>query len=478
MTSPPGREPGRASSLHTRRALLRAGAGAVTAVAAAGLPARAAGAAPPGFDAGSGGGGVDGAQVAWVRGAQEQLLGITPDGSLIGPIPPPDERTDWLRAPDGRHWYVVRGREDGQRFVTTVQVYSLASGVLLQTIVGHSFPRGTDLDLDLPAPFASPDGRYLVLLHHLRRIDPATIRSVGKGDEHILVGAGTTTIGLEVLDLASGRSTGYRELETAAGENDPLFVRFAVFAPDGGRLYVVTGRARPGYGEDYTLTVVGLAGGQPRVEARANEGQPGHVLPLSSFYGQPPACFQDTGATLVLADMSHVVWLDLRTLNQTGDATLDYDLAARPFNPVALLAPDGRTLYVVSSGFGTVRTVDLVRRAYTGKVPLPLGPVAGSVAPGDLPRPGSYQTAALSPDGARLYDIDGRTATGIAVARLPALRLIARWLPDRALHALWPSPDGRTIYAIADRGEAVYVLGSDGTLRHAVRPGVQVANFA
>jgi len=186
--------------------------------------------------------------------------------------------------------------------------------------------------------------------------------------------------------------------------------------------------------------------------------------------------FSSDGKTLLRFDpAAHVRAFDLTSLAMTRDLDIGVDPGARPCFPVGLYSPDGSTLYVANAGAGTVRVVDLARFALRDTAVFPTDAATTGAAPGRGAGPG---TAALAPDGSRLYLFDGQSGSGLLVIDLTTLRQTARVLADQAVRAVWPSPDGATIFA-ALRGQdgTVALLHSDGSVAGAVQTGGTIIGF-
>jgi DNA-binding beta-propeller fold protein YncE len=197
------------------------------------------------------------------------------------------------------------------------------------------------------------------------------------------------------------------------------------------------------------------------VEQRATNGQSGHALPEAPLAGPRVARVLGGGATLARFDLpDRVRFFDLAALTLRADVDLGRDRAAKVAFPVALYTPDGATLYVANADAGTVRAVDLARGVLAGTVTVP----AGTRPPDARPRRGAGPgTAALAPDGTRLYLIDGQAGSGLAVVQLPGLQPAGRWLAERTVHAVWAAPDGRTIFTLGPDG-TVSLLRGDGSV--------------
>lgn len=105
-----------------------------------------------------------------------------------------------------------------------------------------------------------------------------------------------------------------------------------------------------------------------------------------------------------------------------------------------LMAPDGRTLYVVDYRYGeSVYVIDVVQRAVVRTA-------------GIRPRETTKQppcAASVSPQGDRLYIAarNGLQENGIDVIDTTTMQRITTILPDRTFYCLAVSPDGNTLYA-------------------------------
>lgn len=446
----------------SRRAFLKAtaaGAAGVAAAAASGglLPQPTASAAAT-FAA------VDGAQVAWLWGLRAQsiggehrLIGIAPDGAVVGQIDPVPALPQ--RAPDGSRLYVTWARRDATGSTTVVDVYSAANGAHERTITGRALPLDASQDFDALTPAIRADGRVLAVLHQTRRIRRETVRRMAKPaldgvSTHAAAGGqATITTGIEVIDLQAGRALAYRELDTS---DSAMLGGHVEFDPGGTRLYVFTFDRN----FDDSVTVVEFNGQSAQVQTRATNGRNGHDLPAAGLTMPPGMRVLPGGATLVRVDASsRVRWFDLRALTLTRELAVTVARKTKPSSPVPLFSPDGALLYLADSAAGTVEAIDIAQGTQQGFIALP----QPGGTPGAQPRRASGRgTAALAPDGTRLYLLDSRAAAGLALVRLPDLQVIDRVLPDRALRAVWPAPGGHTVFALGQTDGLVHVVRGDG----------------
>ena len=193
--------------------------------------------------------------------------------------------------------------------------------------------------------------------------------------------------------------------------------------------------------------------------ARAVDSQSGKTLPVCQ--GLAPKIV-DGGRTLVLfchAD-GLVAFIDLATLSTTAALHADQK---NPFWLSPIFTPDGQLLYLQQvPAFGEfMQVVDLKSRVLLGPVPVPVkvedrGPfgwLLGTASAG-----GVASTVPIAPDGSKLYAATGK---GVAILRVPDLKLIARLADGLNLNEVWVSGDGRTLFA-TDNGKGLYVIPEGG----------------
>jgi len=317
----------------------------------------------------------------------------------------------------------------------------------------------------------SGDGRYLAVLHQTIFIVTPNVGVLPKRGRHgailsVPIDVTATITGIEIFDVAGGQALDYHQVASSA---NGLPGGQIVIAPDGSRVYAFTSD------RNFTGSVAALAfdGHKLRVAAQATHGQGGHAVPTAAYATNVMPYLSPDGQTLVRIDGSTVQTFDLAglTLKQTVDV-LPVEPTAKPYPAAMLFTPDGSTLYDADVATGTVQAVNLAQGTLSGNVALPqaqgMGP-GGKVVP-------SPQGAALSPDGMRLYLVDGRLGSGggLSIIQLPGLTIGAQVLPGLYLRAVRPSRDGQTLFALSRDGGAVYTLDASGAAP-SVRGATQVA---
>ncbi len=389
---------------------------------------------------------VDGAQVAWIWALTKQgpqsLIGIAPSGAVVGRIDATNKIV--LRAPDGTAIYTIATGDSSTPPTATalVRAYSALTGTL-RMMIESGAGANTLVDAAL-----SLDGRYLALL------DLPEITYAGNG---------TYGAAVEVIDLLAGQPAASRRLVVPSGTTLGGGIEFG---PSGSDIYAFT------YDHDDNTTITAVRFDQRRLTQtrQATGGQRGHVIPPWSLF---PARILPDGKTLVfLADGTTVQWLDLARLTVSGRlAARPVTNGAKPPRPAILFSNDGRMLYIANAATGLIQAIDLRRRVLAGAITLPT-PSSGDSA--DLQALALVQ-AALSADGTRLYAFNSGEGDGVWVVRTPESRVVGNWLPGVSVRAVWPSPDGQTIYAIALDGSYTFVLDDHGrekaVLRHRISGG-------
>jgi len=391
---------------------------------------------------------VDGAQVAWIwaltKQAPQYLIGIAPSGAVVGRIDATNKIV--LRAPDGTAIYTIATGDNSTPPTATalVRAYNALTGAL-RTTIESSAGANTLVDAAL-----SPDGRYLALL------DLPEITYAGNG---------TYGAAVDVVDLFAGQPAASRRLVVPSGTTLGGGIEFA---PSGNDIYAFT------YDHDDNTTITAVRFDRRRLiqTRQATGGQRGHVIPPWSLF---PARILPDGKTLVfLADGTTVQWLDLARLTVSGRLAIrPATNGAKPPRPAILFSNDGRMLYIANAATGFIQAIDLRRRVLAGAIMLPT-PSSGDSA--DLQALALVQ-AALSADGTRLYAFNSGEGDGVWVVRTPKLRVVGNWLPGVSVRAVWPSPDGQTIYAIALDGSYTFVLDDHGREKAVLRHGISGYNF-
>ncbi len=386
---------------------------------------------------------VDGTQVAYVLGAtsssKQQAIGIAPSGDIVGQFDATEKIL--LRSPDGARLYAVSTRTAGVTAQAVIEVYSATTGMVQQTITGQSIPLGHERGFDGLHVSLSGDGRYLAVLHQTVFIVTPNVGVLPKRGRHgtilsVPIDVTATITGVEIFDVVGGQ---------------------IVVAPDGSRVYAFTSD------RNFTGSVAALAfdGHKLHVTAQATHGQGGHIVPAAAYATNVTPYLSSDGRTLVRVDGETVQTVDLDglTLKQAVDVPA-VEVTSKPYPAAMLFAPDGSTLYFVDIATGTVQAVNLAQGTLSGNVALPQAQGAG---PGGKVVP-SPQGAALSPDGTRLYLVDGRLGSGggLSIIQLPGLTIGAQVLPGLYLRAVRPSRDGQTLFALSRDGGAVYTLDASG----------------
>lgn len=404
---------------------------------------------------------VDGTQVAYVLGAtsssKQQAIGIAPSGDIVGQFDATEKIL--LRSPDGARLYAVSTRTAGVTAQAVIEVYSATTGMVQQTITGQSIPLGHERGFDGLHVSLSGDGRYLAVLHQTVFIVTPNVGVLPKRGRHgtilsVPIDVTATITGVEIFDVVGGQALDYRQVATSA---DGLPGGQIVVAPDGSRVYAFTSD------RNFTGSVAALAfdGHKLHVTAQATHGQGGHIVPAAAYATNVTPYLSSDGRTLVRVDGETVQTVDLDglTLKQAVDVPA-VEVTSKPYPAAMLFTPDGSTLYFVDIATGTVQAVNLAQGTLSGNVALPQAQGAG---PGGKVVP-SPQGAALSPDGTRLYLVDGRLGSGggLSIIQLPGLTIGAQVLPGLYLRAVRPSRDGQTLFALSRDGGAVYTLDASG----------------
>jgi len=395
---------------------------------------------------------VDGAQVAWIWAlttkSVAQLIGIAPSGAVVGRIDATNKIV--LRAPDGTAIYTIATGDSSTPPTATalVRAYSALTGALRMTIES-----GAGANTLVNAAL-SPDGRYLALL------DLPEITYSGNGTYGAVV---------DVIDLFAGRPAASRRLVVPSGTTLGGGIEFG---PSGSDIYAFT----YDHDDNTTITAVRLDRRRLIQTRQATGGQRGHVIPPWSLF---PARILPDGKTLVFLPYGTVQWLDLTRLTVSGRlAVRPATNGAKPPDPAILFSNDGRMLYIANAATGFIQAIDLHRRVLTGTVTLS----ASRQYPDFSDNIGDYQAlalvqAALSTDGTRLYAFSGGIKDGVQIVRAPELRVVGHALRGVSIRAVWPSPDGQTVYAIGLNDASIFVLDHNGRERAMGQPGIGGYDF-
>lgn len=408
------------------------------------------------------------------------LAGVDASGRIVGHI---DAVLFTIRrTPDGSQFYLAWPRWDGAASATTVELYSAASGVHEQTIVGRTVAKGNATELwdGIADRAVSSDSRYVALVHHIHQVsgDPGTKERPNMAYRDIV------TIGVELLDLKAARSLSYLQIGTTDAQavgGDSIY-----FSPDGTHLYLFSRRFN-GHFED-SVIVLGFDGNTLQLQTRAGNGEGGHTVPFrpaptrSPGHGSGGARISPDGQTLVSCSVPIVQWFNLRQLTLVRELPVPVNFsgyAKFPPVPLPVFAPDVSTLYLASPGDGSVRAIDVQQGMIRTQISLPPPGAPASIAPNHPnthslpgnPTPWersdrlSPQGAAIAADGTKLYMIENRSGgNGLWVLHLPSLQIAAHWLVGHPLSAVWPSPDNTAVYALSKAEDRLYVLTPAGDL--------------
>lgn len=427
-----------------------------------------------------------GAQVAWIRAVRSpnpsagqptvRLVGISPSGSIAAQIDPAPGAI--LRVPDGTQIVEVTTRLGSTTATSVVDLFDAATGHMIREITGGSLALhgSKDQNFDGPALAVSPDGRLLAVLHQLHGIQPGTEQQVTKAGPSANTSISLTTghqlvaYSVELYDLQAGQLLSSYDLGAAANNN---LIGYLVFAPSGSALHVFTTQdLGPQQRRNLTITTLSVASGQLQPEKQASNGASGQTLPAEEVAGPPTLRFLSDGTTLVRFDVpNHVRFFGAAVPALIADLDVGTDPPKRNAWPLGIFTPKGATLYVVNSRTGTIRVVDLASRALTRTTTVPLGGLTQT----PQGRPALNDAVAVSPEGARMYLIDGRAGTGLTVLHLPDLQLEATWQADKAVMGVWLAPDGQTVFARTLN--QVYTLNQGGTLIAVAPVGSDIFGF-
>ncbi len=395
---------------------------------------------------------VDGAQVAWIWALTKQgpqsLIGIAPSGAVVGRIDATNKIV--LRAPNGTAIYTIATGDSGTPPTATalVRAYSALTGALRTTIESGA---GANTLVDAAL---SSDGRYLALL------DLPEITYAGNG---------TYGAAVEVIDLLAGQPAASRQLVVPSGTTLGGGIEFG---PSGSDIYAFT----YDHDDNTTITAVRFDQGRLTQTRQATGGRRGHVIPQGGLYD---ARVLPDGKTLVFLAYGTVQWLDVARLTVSARlAPRPVTNGAKPPRPAVLFSNDGRMLYIANAATGLIQAIDLHRRMLTSTVTLS----ASRQYPDFSDNIADYQAlalvqAALSADGTRLYAFSDGIKDGVWVVRAPELRVVGHVLRGASIRAVWPSPDGQTVYAIGLNDAPIFVLDSNGRQKAAPRHGISGYNF-
>jgi hypothetical protein len=309
-------------------------------------------------------------------------------------------------------------------------VYSATSGKLERTIGRQGIGDTAEL---------SPEGRYLVIL-------------------------GGNPAGVELIDLAAGRSIGYARVGTAYTNAGPQFL---LVAPQAARIFAFTD-----FWQHTSASALTFDGSKLQPLAQATDGQQGHRLPSCNGMAQPnavgglPERLLPDGKTMAsfCPGDGLTSWVDLDRLTITAQVRVT---ERAPFWLSPVFSPDGSMLYVQEPGTGRITSIDLQRRkilrSETVNAPTALNPFHWLVDAVFLPAyaGGIPRTAVISPDGTYLYVTGGfGRPIAIGAVRLRDFNVAGEWKLDGG-GSLWLSADGRTLYVLNNNADQLSILQLD-----------------
>jgi hypothetical protein len=152
-----------------------------------------------------------------------------------------------------------------------------------------------------------------------------------------------------------------------------------------------------------------------------------------------------------------VWWFDIGSFKPLADLQVR---VGNPFWGAPTFAPDGRTLVVFDSWDGYISMIDLqARHVVRSARPLPTQTV-GFHLPfvTDAYAKGSNFAASLAPDGATLFIVGSRFASGVFAVDTSSMAVRARWLEGQSFDGVWSGGDAEAVYAIGDNGNVLAVL--------------------
>jgi len=425
------------------------------------------------WNVGSAAASTDGANVAWIVVAQEsrtKVVGVDGTGNIVSQID--SVLSAPVRSPDGQTLYVVYSNDVGVASKTTVNGYSAASGARLLSITGRQVSLGLaarDKGFDNPTFAASPDGRYVVVLHQTR--------SVTAPDAHVY------TKQLPPVSSSPGDATSPRIVTTSVVKSDATVVNaveifdlsavapvaFVSLSESPANAMGGTINIDPSSQTAYITVIdtsfvesifaVSLSSRIGVVTKSATDNVAGHIIPASGLPVPAASQIQQDGTSLVrFASGARLQWIDLATLSLIRQVQLPRCDCAKGYPVIALFAPDGTVMFAVDPAKGELLRVDLGSGDITGTLLLPHAPAI------DHPE---IAGAALSPDAKYLYMADGRGEGGLFTIRAADLQVVAGTLDGVHLRDIWISGDGQSVYAL-DANNDVYVVNAGGTRRAAV----------
>jgi hypothetical protein len=360
------------------------------------------------------------AQVAWLGTSAPdgtaELVGVDPTGAIVARMPWAEGRP--YRSADGTLMVVIADDH--------ISAYSALDGSKQRTYPRD--PTGGVIDVAF-----SPDGRWMALLGSQSYVQVIDLRSGLTQTTPLASDPKAATPGM------SGSFTG------------PIWSTL-VFSRDSVRLYTLIDWGGPLRLTAFTVTPTGLV-----QTATALSGSGGARLPSCSGPGLAPRVLPDGRTLVAFCNYDGDVWLiDLATLTEIADIRTGQ---TNPFEQAPIFTPDGQLVYLRSQS--KLKVFDVRTRAVLGPVFAPNttsdpGPFswlfgqanAGYIAP----------TIPVSPDGTKLY---WSGSGGVAVLRIPDLKLIGQLASGSQPNEVWVSGDGKTLYATGPKDQ-LYVIPEGG----------------